>query len=168
MIYFKSNIWYFVHLVFDYAYTTLQWHHNQRVRVSNHRRLDSFLNSLFRHRSKKRSKLRITGLCEGNPPVDSPHKGPVLHEMFPLDDVIMTRDLFYKTANPSHQSNANLPLDEDKKHLNIFSFLSFGLQTYATFKRQSRQHLSFVLVCFRCQSQYAIYINIYIYMCVCV
>ena len=31
-------------------------------------------NRLFKCRSKKTSKHRVTGLCEGNPPVDSPHK----------------------------------------------------------------------------------------------
>ena len=46
-----------------------QWRHNERNDVSNHRRLDCFLNRLFRHRSKKTSKLCVTGLCEGNPPV---------------------------------------------------------------------------------------------------
>ena len=35
----------------------------------SHRRLGCLLNSLFRRRSKKTSKLRVTGLCEGNPPV---------------------------------------------------------------------------------------------------
>ena len=46
---------------------------------------------LFRHRSKKTSKLRVTGLCAGNSsgPVNSPHKGPVTRKMFPFDDVIM-------------------------------------------------------------------------------
>ena len=34
--------------------------------VSNHRRLDCLFNRLFRRRSKKTSKLRVTGLCEGN------------------------------------------------------------------------------------------------------
>ena len=34
-------------------------------------RLDCLLNCLFRHRSKKTSKLCVTGLCEGNPPVTS-------------------------------------------------------------------------------------------------
>ena len=48
---------------------TLQWHHNERDGVSNHRRLDGFLNRLFRRRSKKTSKLHVTGLCEGNPPM---------------------------------------------------------------------------------------------------
>ena len=48
---------------------TLQWRHNERDGVSNHRRLDCFLNSLFRRRSKKTSKRRATGLCEGNSPL---------------------------------------------------------------------------------------------------
>ena len=34
--------------------------------VSNHQRYDCLLNCLFRCRSKKTSKLRITGLCEEN------------------------------------------------------------------------------------------------------
>ena len=48
-------------------------------------------NSLFRRRSKKTSKLRVTGLCVGNSPgpVNSLHKGPVTRKMFPFDDVIM-------------------------------------------------------------------------------
>ena len=37
--------------------------------ISNHRRLDCLLNRLFKHRSKKTLKLRVTGLCEGNSPV---------------------------------------------------------------------------------------------------
>ena len=44
-----------------------------------------------RRRSKKTSKLRVAGLCEGNSPatVNSPHKRPVTRKMFPFDDVIM-------------------------------------------------------------------------------
>ena len=57
--------------------STLQWRHNERDCVSNHRRLHSLLNRLFGSRSKKTSKLRATGICEGNPPVVSPHKGLV-------------------------------------------------------------------------------------------
>ena len=48
---------------------TLQWRHNGHNGVSNHRRIDCLLNRLFRRRSKKTSKLRVTGLCEGNSPV---------------------------------------------------------------------------------------------------
>ena len=45
---------------------TLQWRHNERDGVSNHQPHDCFLNCLFRRRSTKTSKLRVTGLCEGN------------------------------------------------------------------------------------------------------
>ena len=45
---------------------SLQWRHNGRDSVSNHQPHDCLLNRLFRHRSKKPSKLRVTGLCEGN------------------------------------------------------------------------------------------------------
>ena len=60
--------------------------------VSNHRRLDCLLNRFFRFRSKKTSKLRVNGLCEGNSPVtgEFPHKGPVTRKIFPYDDVIMS------------------------------------------------------------------------------
>ena len=47
----------------------LQWRHNEHDGVSNHRRRDCLLNCLFRRRSKKRPKLHVTGLCEGNSPV---------------------------------------------------------------------------------------------------
>ena len=50
-------------------YTTLQWRHNEHNGVSNQQLYDSLLNSLFMRRSKKTSKLRVTGLCEGNSPV---------------------------------------------------------------------------------------------------
>ena len=36
--------------------------------VSNHQPHECLLNRLFRHRSKKTSKLRVTGLCVGNSP----------------------------------------------------------------------------------------------------
>ena len=42
------------------------WRHNERYCVPNGRRHDCLLNRLFRRRSKKTLKLRVTGLCEGN------------------------------------------------------------------------------------------------------
>ena len=70
---------------------SLHWRHNDHDGVSNHQPRDCLLNRLFRRRSKKTSKLRVTGLCVGNSPgpVNSPHKGPVTRKMFPFDDVIM-------------------------------------------------------------------------------
>ena len=52
-----------------YELLDLQWRHNEHDRVSNHQPYDRLLNRLFRCRSKKTSKLRVTGLCEGNSPV---------------------------------------------------------------------------------------------------
>ena len=70
----------------------LHWRHIDHNSVSNHQPHDCLLNHLFGRRSKKWSKLRVTGLCAGNSPgpVNSPHKGPVTRKMFPFDDVIMT------------------------------------------------------------------------------
>ena len=46
----------------------LQLRHNGRDSVSNHQPHDCSLNRLFRRRSKKTLKLRVTGLCAENSP----------------------------------------------------------------------------------------------------
>ena len=46
----------------------LRWRHNERDCVSNHQPHDCLLNRLFRRRSRKTSKLRVTGLCAENSP----------------------------------------------------------------------------------------------------
>ena len=43
---------------------SLQWRHNGHDSVSNHQPHDCLLNRLFRRRSKKTSKLRVTGLWD--------------------------------------------------------------------------------------------------------
>ena len=71
--------------------------------VSNHQPHECLLNRLFRRRSKKTSKFRVTGLCAGNSPVrgihrwpvNFPHKWPVTRKMFPFDDVIMLINKVY-------------------------------------------------------------------------
>ena len=50
---------------FDWA---LEWRHNEHDGVSNHQPHECLLNHLFRCRSNKTSKLRVTGLCAGNSP----------------------------------------------------------------------------------------------------
>ena len=49
-------------------HTPLLWRHNGRDSVSSHQSHVYLLNRLFRRRSKKTSKLRVTGLCAGNSP----------------------------------------------------------------------------------------------------
>ena len=58
------NIWYFK----EPPNWPLQWRHNGHDSVSNHQPHDCLFNRLLRRRSKKRSKLRVTGLCAGNSP----------------------------------------------------------------------------------------------------
>ena len=71
--------------------STLHWRHNGHDGVSNHQCHNCLFNRLFWHRSKKTSKLRITGLCAGNSPVvgEFPQKWSVMRKTFPFDDVIM-------------------------------------------------------------------------------
>ena len=47
----------------------LQWRHNGHYGISKHQPHHCLLNHLFRRRSKKTSKLRVTGLRAGNSPV---------------------------------------------------------------------------------------------------
>ena len=64
----------------------IQWRHNWQHGVSNHQPYDCLLNRLFRRRSKKTSKLRVTGLCEGNSPVtgEFPAQRDSTAQMFPF------------------------------------------------------------------------------------
>ena len=50
------------------TYSALRWRHNDHAGVSNHQPRGCLLNRLFRRKSKKTSKLRVTGLCAGNSP----------------------------------------------------------------------------------------------------
>ena len=53
---------------FWFVEKSLQWRHNGGDSVSNHQPHDCLLNRLFRRRSKKTSKIRVTGLCMWNSP----------------------------------------------------------------------------------------------------
>ena len=69
-----------------WIFLSLLWRHNDHDGVSNHQSHGCLLNRLFRRRSKKISKLRVTGLCVGNSPgpVNSPHTWPVTRKCFHL------------------------------------------------------------------------------------
>ena len=69
LIFFKDSIIKILLLVdvtIEAGQAVLQWRHNERDGASNHRGLDYLVKCLFKRRSKKTSKLRVTGLCEGN------------------------------------------------------------------------------------------------------
>ena len=67
---------------------SLQWRHNEPDCVSNHQLHDCLLNRLFRRRSKKTSKLRVTGLDVENTG-EFPTQMASNAEKFPFHDVIM-------------------------------------------------------------------------------
>ena len=56
----KRGTWYDEH--------ALQWRHNGHGSVSNHQPHDCLPSLLYRRRSKKALKLRVTGICAGNSP----------------------------------------------------------------------------------------------------
>ena len=56
-------------IIYSSSLITLQWRHNGCDVVSDHQPHHCLLNRSFRRRSKKTSKLRVTGLCAGNSPV---------------------------------------------------------------------------------------------------
>ena len=84
-------------VIWAFLKQSLQWRHNGQDSVSNHQPHDCLLNRLFKRRSEKTSKLRVTGLCAMNSPgtVNSPHKWPVSRKMFPFDDVIMIATVYW-------------------------------------------------------------------------
>ena len=60
-------IWHAGYMLVQGPWTkALLWRHNGRDGVSNFLPHDCLLNRSFRRRSKKTSKLRVTGLCAGN------------------------------------------------------------------------------------------------------
>ena len=56
---------YFASIIIAIGFLSLQWRHNERDGVSNYQPHDCLFNRLFRRRSKKTSKLRVTGLFRG-------------------------------------------------------------------------------------------------------
>ena len=115
----------------------LQWRHNGRDSVSNHQPHDCLLNRLFRRRSKKTSKLRVTDLYAGNSPgpVNSPHKWPVTRKMFPFDDVIMSRSAFVNRANKWYLIFISL---YNEIHISLDNIKNQCTSQYLTSKKTSK------------------------------
>ena len=127
--------------------SSLRWRNNERYGVSNHQPHDYLLSRLFRRRSKKTLKLRITGLCAGNSPVNSLHKGPVTRKMFPFDDVIMFGEYFLlysrdKTRSGWTRSHRNVHFGKSRTHRGMVKWS----QQFTSYKiHQSLAHTVFYL-----------------------
>ena len=111
----------------------LQWRHNGLDDVSNYQPHHCLLSRLFGRRSKKTSKLRVTGLCAGNSPgtVNSPHKWPATREMFPFGDVIMARGFmwfiypYYSRLCQGHGRNRNKTMKCEKARTMCMYFAKY-------------------------------------------
>ena len=94
---------------------SLQWRHSGRNSVSNHQPHHYSLNRLFRRRSKKTPKLRITGLCAGNSPVTGEFPAQIASNAENVSIwwrhhilVLNTTNAFYRQNEwygPQHQGN---------------------------------------------------------------
>ena len=75
----------------------LQWLHDERDCVSNHRYLGCLLNRLFRRKSEKKIQAtchwHLWGEFTGERWI-YPHKGQVILKMFPLNDVIIQYEIW--------------------------------------------------------------------------
>ena len=106
--------------------------HNERHGISNHRRLNCLLNRLFRCRSKKTSKLRVTDLCEGNSPVTGgfPSLRPVTRKIFQCDGVIIWQLLSHHTATETYFDDLLIPLLQPRVTKNKYTFLCVRAKIY--------------------------------------
>ena len=77
-----------VDMSLEYIGVTLQWRHNERDGVSNHRRLQGSGADERKHQSFATLAF-VRGIHRW--PGNSPHKRPVTRKTFPLDDVIMIK-----------------------------------------------------------------------------
>ena len=95
-------------LVSNNSSISLHCRHNDHDGVSNHQPHGCLLNRLFGRRSKKTSKLRVTGLCAGKTPGtgEFPAQRVSNAEMFPFDDVIMYLPICWQPVSnhsPGHR-----------------------------------------------------------------
>ena len=124
----------FLHCFSWWTMPALQWRHNERNGVSNHRRLDGSLNRLFRRRSKKTSKLRVTGLYEGNSLVTG--EFPTQRASNAENMSIWWRQHVRWTQD---STSSALPLDQPVLCNQV------GGDTWSTYVRPSGSHLPFYI-----------------------
>ena len=125
---------------------TLRWRQNGHDSVSNHQPHHCLLNRSFGCRSKKTSKLRVTGLCAGNSsrPVNSPHKWPVTRKIIPFNDVIMALiDRALSCSGDNFKFHMQIRIYNFCKHMNFWlrSFIMSFLTKYIV-KHFNVHHIS--------------------------
>ena len=107
-------------------FISLRWRHNGHDCVSNHQPHHCLLNRLFRRRSKKTSKLRVTGLFAGNSPGtgEFPAQRANNAKMFPFDDVIMILSLIIVMLAISDAANNKYHPDDIDYFPHVLSLIN--------------------------------------------
>ena len=82
-------------LLINWFAFTLQWRHNERDGVSNHRRIDCLLNHADQRKHQSSTSLAFVREIIHRRPVNSLHKGPVTRKMFLLHFVIMACIIYW-------------------------------------------------------------------------
>ena len=109
-----GNYWLYVDTIYRTLYmcprpscngVAWQWHHNGRDGVPNHQPHDCLLRSLFWRRSKKTSKLCVTGLCAGNSPVTGEFPAQIASNAENVS--IWWRHHVWLSMDPSKRKNAH-------------------------------------------------------------
>ena len=104
--------------------STLQWRHYRPDGVSNHQPHHCLLNRLFRRRSKKTSKLRITGLCVGNSPVTGEFPAQMASNAVTVS--IWWRHHGLRISTPSVFKMYSVVLKYPKEHSKTYSTYHFS------------------------------------------
>ena len=94
---------------------SLRWRHNGCDGISNHQLTIVYSAVYTGADQRKKSKLRVTGLCGGihRWPANCPHKWPVTRKILSFDNVIMFQGLFFNTGSGNGLvSPGNKPLPE--------------------------------------------------------
>ena len=132
----------------------LQWRHNGLDGVSNHQPRHCLLSRLFRRRSKKTSKLRVSGLCAWN----SPETGE-----FPAQRTSYAENVSIWWRHHAVAFCAHHSLQGNSKELLTKAITTLHLTTY-TFKDQI--HISWrQRVNERAQCIFGGYMSIVYYLC---
>ena len=96
-------------------------HHYSDVIIS---KIASQITSNCLFKSKKTSKLHVTGLCEGNSPVtgEFPAQGQVTWKMFPFADVITYCGVFQSSGKFAHVKVQSCTHHINTSHSGVFFF----------------------------------------------
>ena len=151
-------------MIFLLAIEPLRWRHNGGDSVSNHQPHHCLLNRLFRRRSNKTSKLRVTGLCAGNSPGRgefpaqmasnaenvSNANGVTMNDMSKYDIWILKEcDIITKINNAKHDHMHSLWIMMTSSNGNIFRVTGTLWGESIGYRSRHRTHYDVTLVlCF--------------------